>query len=122
MGQVVVNVNGRSYRFDCGDGEEARLDELAAFVRARIDALTQQYGHVGSERLMLMAALLITDELLDARTALAAKAAPPEKAAPAEKKDGKTPAEAAAVQPAAQKREQEAIRSEHKRRVAAGEV
>jgi cell division protein ZapA len=117
MGQVVVNVNGRSYRFDCGDGEEARLNELAAFVRARIDALTQQYGHVGSERLMLMAALLITDELMDARDASA------QKAASAEKMDAKTDAAApVTAQPAAQKREQEAIRSEHRRRVAAGEV
>jgi cell division protein ZapA len=107
MGQVLVNVNGRSYRFDCGDGEEARLNELAAIVKARIDALTQQYGHVGSERLMLMAALLITDELLDARAALAEQTGKPA-AAPA---NGK---------PSAEKREQDAIRSEHRRRVAAG--
>ncbi len=111
MGQVVVKVNGRSYRFDCGDGEEARLDELAAYVTERLDALTQQYGHVGSERLMLMAALLITDELMDARAALA------------QKSDDKTKAVAQANgQAAAEKREQEAIRSEHKRRAAGGDV
>jgi cell division protein ZapA len=107
MGQVLVNVNGRSYRFDCGDGEEARLNELAAIVKARIDALTQQYGHVGSERLMLMAALLITDELLDARAALA-------------EQTGKPPAAPVHGKPSAEKREQDAIRSEHRRRVAAG--
>jgi cell division protein ZapA len=109
MGQVVVNVNGRSYRFDCGDGEEARLNELAAYVKARIDALTRQYGHVGAERLMLMAALLITDELMDARAAVA------------EKTDGKTKSQANG-QGSAERREQDAIRSEHKRRVAAGDV
>lgn len=119
MGQVVVKVNGRSYRFDCGDGEEARLNELAAFVKARIDALTEQYGHVGAERLMLMAALLITDELMDARAALAEKG---------EGNEGKKtePVDRAVTQangqPAAQKREQDAIRSEHKRRVAGGDV
>jgi cell division protein ZapA len=107
---VLVNVNGRSYRFDCGDGEEARLNELAAFVRARIDALTQQYGHVGSERLMLMAALLITDELMDARAALAEQSG---KAQAGAQVNGKASAE---------KREQDAIRSEHRRRAAAGEV
>jgi len=109
MGQVVVNVNGRSYRFDCGDGEESRLSELADFVKARIDALTQQYGHAGFERLLLMAALLITDELMDARAALA------------EKSESKLEDAAQANgQPAAEKREQDAIRSEHKRRAAAG--
>ncbi len=113
MGQVVVKVNGRSYRFDCGEGEEARLNELADYVRARIEALTQQYGHVGAERLMLMAALLITDELFDARAALA------------EKSDASTKAGAqangqASGQASADKREQDAIRSEHKRRAAGG--
>ena len=110
MGQVLVNVNGRSYRFDCGDGEEARLKELAAIVKARIDALTQQYGHVGSERLMLMAALLITDELLDARAALAEQTGKAQTAAAAP----------ASARPGAEKREQDAIRSEHRRRAAAG--
>lgn len=75
MGQVTVVVNGRSYRFDCGEGEEARLQELATYVKDRIDTLTREYGHVGSERLMLMAALLITDELWDARAAMAKDAA-----------------------------------------------
>jgi cell division protein ZapA len=110
MGQVVVKVNGRSYRFDCGDGEESRLYELADFVKARLDALTQQYGHAGSERLLLMAALLITDELMDARAALAAK--------------GESGSEDAGQSngQAAHKREQDAIRSEHRRRAASGEV
>jgi cell division protein ZapA len=75
MGQVTVNVNGRSYRFDCGDGEEARLNELAAYVKGRIDSLVKQYGNVGDERLLLTAALLITDELMDARANLAAASA-----------------------------------------------
>lgn len=75
MGQVTVNVNGRSYRFDCGDGEEARLNELAAYVKGRIDALVKEYGKVGDERLLLTAALLIADELMDARASLAAASA-----------------------------------------------
>jgi cell division protein ZapA len=75
MGQVTVNVNGRSYRFDCGDGEEARLNELAAYVKGRIDALVKEFGKVGDERLLLTAALLITDELMDARASLVAAGA-----------------------------------------------
>ena len=71
MGQVAINVNGRLYRFDCGDGEEKRLQELAAYVKGRIESLVKEYGKVGDERLMLTAALLITDELLDARAQLA---------------------------------------------------
>ena len=66
MGQVAITVNGRSYRFDCGDGEESRLPELAAYVKGRIEAMSTEYGNVGDERLLLMAALLIADELWDA--------------------------------------------------------
>jgi cell division protein ZapA len=76
MGQVAINVNGRLYRFDCGDGEEPRLRELAAYVKGRIESLVKEYGKVGDERLMLTAALLITDELMDARAMLAAATKP----------------------------------------------
>jgi len=67
MGQASVILNGRSYRFNCEDGEEARLKELAAYVKGRVDALTREFGNVGEERLVLMAAILITAELWDAR-------------------------------------------------------
>ena len=70
MGQVSVSVNGRSYRLVCGDGEEPRLRELAALVNARVDMLVAQFGQPGEARLLLMAALLTTDELLDTRVKL----------------------------------------------------
>ncbi|MDP1640265.1 MAG: cell division protein ZapA [Hyphomicrobium sp.] len=66
MGQVAITVNGRSYRFDCGDGEEPRLQELAEYVKGRMEALSLEHGSVGEERLLLMAALTIADELWDA--------------------------------------------------------
>jgi cell division protein ZapA len=66
MGQVAIAVNGRSYRFDCGDGEEPRLQELADYVKSRMEALSSEHGNVGEERLLLMAALTIADELWDA--------------------------------------------------------
>jgi cell division protein ZapA len=66
MGQVAVTVNGRSYRFDCGDGEEPRLQELAEYVKSRMETLSREHGNVGEERLLLMAALTIADELWDA--------------------------------------------------------
>jgi cell division protein ZapA len=66
MGQVAITVNGRSYRFDCGDGEEPRLQELAEYVKSRMETLSREHGNVGEERLLLMAALTIADELWDA--------------------------------------------------------
>ena len=80
MGQVAITLNDRTYRLVCDDGEEDRLVELAGFVKSKVEALRKEVGHVGDERLMLMAALMIADELFDARAALV----PPQRLAPSQ--------------------------------------
>lgn len=70
MGQVSVIINGRNYRLACSDGEEGRLLELASHVKARVEQLIREFGQVGDDRLLLMTALLVTDELWDTRAAL----------------------------------------------------
>lgn len=77
MGQVTITLNGRSYRLRCGPGEEPRLIELADVVRAKLDGLINEFGQAGDDRLLLMSALLIADELHDARARLAALSAQP---------------------------------------------
>ena len=67
MGQISVTIQNRTYRLSCDDGEEARLTELAAYVRAKADQLIEEHGRIGDEHLMLMSALLIADELWDER-------------------------------------------------------
>ena len=120
MGQVAVTLNGRSYRFDCGDGEDARLAELAAFVKGRVEEIGRQFGNAGDERILLMAALLIADELWDARVALAEKAvAVNEPVKDAAKEPTSQPANQPVREAAAERREQEAIRAEHRRRATA---
>jgi len=118
MGQVAVTVFGRSYRFDCGEGEEARLGELAAFLKGRVEELNRQFGNAGGERLLLMAALLIADELWDARAALAEKQGAGASQEPA-REPVKEPAKELTREAAAERREQEAIRAEHRRRATA---
>ena len=46
--------------------------QLADVVRAKLDGLVNEFGQAGDDRLLLMSALLIADELLDARARLAA--------------------------------------------------
>ncbi|HEX7075904.1 MAG TPA: cell division protein ZapA [Hyphomicrobiaceae bacterium] len=70
MGQVSVTLNGRTYRLRCEDGEEPRLFSLADHVKSKIEGLVAQFGQIGDDRLMLMAALLVTDELFEAREQL----------------------------------------------------
>ena len=65
MAQVDVSVNGQSYRIACEDGQEDRLVDLAAMVDEMVSDLVNQIGQVGSNRLLVMAALIIADELVD---------------------------------------------------------
>lgn len=73
MGQVTVTIGGRSYRLACRDGEEAHLASLAEHVGRRADEVTSSLGQVSEARLLLMAAVLVTDELFEARGAGAAR-------------------------------------------------
>jgi cell division protein ZapA len=67
MGQVAVTINGRIHRFACGDGQEARVSELSAYIQGKLNVLGHELGRIGDERLLLMATLLIADELFEAR-------------------------------------------------------
>ena len=70
MGQVVVKVNGRDFALSCADGQEPRIRRLAQYVDAKIGEFTKTLGQVGEARLVLLAALVIADELSDANEAL----------------------------------------------------
>jgi len=68
MGQVTVQINDRAYTVACGDGEEAHLKELATHISAHVSELAREVGQVGESRLLLMASLLVADELFEARS------------------------------------------------------
>jgi cell division protein ZapA len=67
MGQVSVTLNGRTYRLECGEGEEAHLVALAEYLSSHVDTMKRKFGQVGDDRLILMASLLVTDELWELR-------------------------------------------------------
>lgn len=69
MGQVTITLNGRTYRLSCPDDEEERLNQLVEHVRGKVDQLASEFGQIGNERLMLMSALMVADELFDLRDA-----------------------------------------------------
>jgi cell division protein ZapA len=66
MGQVVVKVNGREFPLSCADGQEPRIRRLAQYVDAKVNEFTKTIGQVGEARLLLLAAIVISDELSDA--------------------------------------------------------
>ena len=63
MAQVSVSVNGRSYIVACDDGEEDHLRELARYIDRHVQQLADTLGQVGDSRLLMMAGLLVADEL-----------------------------------------------------------
>ncbi len=63
MAQINVNVNGRSYAVGCDDGQEEHVGYLAEYIDKRVQELVGTVGQVGEARLMLLAALLIADDL-----------------------------------------------------------
>ncbi|MEQ1697964.1 MAG: cell division protein ZapA [Hyphomicrobiaceae bacterium] len=67
MGQVAITLMGRSYRFVCGDGEEARIKTLGDYVGIKVDQLSRDMGRTADDRILVMAALMLADELFEAR-------------------------------------------------------
>ena len=70
MGQISLTVNGRSFALVCEDGQEARIRRLGQYVDAKVAEFVRSVGQVGEARLLLLAALVIADELADANEAL----------------------------------------------------
>jgi cell division protein ZapA len=63
MPQVNVLVNGRPYTVACAEGEERHVQALANAFDRRVQALSASVGQVGEPRLLLMAGLVVADEL-----------------------------------------------------------
>jgi cell division protein ZapA len=70
MAQMIIEVNGRPYTVGCEDGQEQHLIELARLFDRQVRQVSQDMGQLGDTRLFLMGALLLADELSDAKARL----------------------------------------------------
>ena len=66
MPHVSVTIAGRVYRLACGEGEEPRLEQLAALVDSKTAEIRDSFGQIGDQRITIMAALTLADELSEA--------------------------------------------------------
>lgn len=71
MAQVTVTIAKHVYRVACGEGEEAHLQGLARQVDQRIEKLKKDFGEIGDQRLTIMAAITVADELAEAKRRIA---------------------------------------------------
>ncbi len=68
MAEVSLTIGGRAYRLACRDGEEADLRAAGGLLESRVASRMQAHGAVAEPRLLLMAALLLSGELLEERS------------------------------------------------------
>lgn len=68
MASLDILINGRDYRIACDDGQEAHVRMLADELDGRIRQLAYRMGQgSGDGILLVMAALMMADELADVR-------------------------------------------------------
>jgi cell division protein ZapA len=72
MAQVTVRINGYAYTVGCQDGEEQHLLAMAGEVERRIETIRASAGPSGESRMLVMASLLMADDLYEMEQALKA--------------------------------------------------
>ena len=71
MSSVSITINGKQFRVACEAGQEHRVTSLAEDFDQRISAMRERFGEVGDARLTVMAAMMLGDELVDAKAKVA---------------------------------------------------
>ena len=71
MAQVTVTISGHVYRVACGENEEAHLQSLARQIDEKIETLKRNFGEIGDQRLTIMAAITLADELAETHRRIA---------------------------------------------------
>ncbi len=87
MAQVTIRINGYAYTVGCEDGQEGHLAKMAAEIEQRITSIKAIGGQSGEARLLMLASLLLADELYDLKNNPASSAAEVPQPAPV-KADG----------------------------------
>ena len=72
MGRVTLEINGKPYVVGCEDGGESHARALAARIDEKVRQIAPEAGAPGEARLILMAALMIADDLSEAEAAIQA--------------------------------------------------
>ncbi|MBY9065815.1 cell division protein ZapA [Hyphomonas sp. WL0036] len=63
MAKADIHIRGRSYSIACAPGQEVRVKRLAEQLDARLTSISSAVGDIGDDRLLLIAALALLDEL-----------------------------------------------------------
>jgi|TARA_R110002124_G_scaffold6328_5_gene38417 cell division protein ZapA len=67
VSEITININGRGYDIACDVGQEGRVLDLATYVDQRIKEISRSGAAYNDSHLMVLAALLLANEALEAR-------------------------------------------------------
>jgi cell division protein ZapA len=70
MARVSVVINNRPYQIACDDGQETHLMRLAKVIDTRVNQMVAAVGQVGDAHLLVLASLVVADELSDMQAEL----------------------------------------------------
>jgi cell division protein ZapA len=71
MAQLTIRINGYPYTVACEDGQEAHLQAMAEQLEGRVDSIKAIGTQSGESKLLVLAGLLLADELHDLRAQVA---------------------------------------------------
>ena len=67
MAEVSITLNGRAYEIACDPGQEGRVVDLAAYIDQRLQGIARSGGAYNDAHLLVLTALVLADELYEAR-------------------------------------------------------
>ena len=70
MAKVQIEINDRRYAIGCDEGQEEHVMRLARYFDDHVKRLAASVGQIGDQRLFLMGALIVTDEMNELKTRL----------------------------------------------------
>ena len=70
MAKVQIEINGRRYAIGCDEGQEDHVMRLARYFDEHVKRLASSVGQIGDQRLFLMGALIVADEMHDLKVRL----------------------------------------------------
>jgi len=73
LAKADITLRGRSFSIACAPGQEMRVQRLADQLDARVGQIADAVGDIGDERLLLITALALLDELDSAKRGVPAR-------------------------------------------------
>jgi cell division protein ZapA len=70
VAKVQIEINDRRYAIGCDEGQEEHVMRLARYFDDHVKRLATSVGQIGDQRLFLMGALIVADEMNDLKVRL----------------------------------------------------